>query len=233
LRNAARAGKKVGLNNDPKNIFAIAAEVLFQKPNLTSYEEIAQASDYLNDNFIKRPNVTLNNDELVDNVGSGRFDFAMMYNGDAMEANRIYNGEDVSDGKDDYHLNQIDKTKFLFGRPNIAVGSRYETTNVFSDNIVISKASNHKDLAYKFINFLTENSKDISKYVGITSPVQMTMDDLTAPGAIFHDYKTLYEPAMIDEYKVNGTELLAFDYLPNFDEKLVDDYNELIAGKIG
>lgn len=249
LKQAAQAGKRVALNNDPKNIFAIAGQVLFQKPNLETDHEIEQANQYLANDFINKPKVSLNNDELVDNVGQGRFDFAMMYNGDAVEANRIYNGEDVDNGggdDDGDFANAIaldEPTKFLFGRPNIKMANgRYQTTNVFSDNLVMSKTSHHKDLAYKFINFLISKATDISEYVGITSPVASAMDELTQPGNIFSNYKRLYYPCVDalgdpiyqqNKDKDGKEELMAFKYLPRLDEKLVDYYNELVAGKIG
>lgn len=231
LRIAARANKRVALNNDPKNVFSIAGQVLFQKPNLESIEEINDAYNYLKDDFIDRSKVSLNNDELVDNVGRGSFDFAMMYNGDAMSANRIYNGEDA---EEDFFAGS---TKFLFGRPNIQdSNSRYQTTNVFSDNMVISSNTRNKDLSYKFINFIFDHSTNISEYVGVTSPITTAMEELTQSGAVFADYKRLYYPCVdpLDGavYQTNN-EILAFKYLPGLDEKLVNLYNELIAGKIG
>lgn len=237
LLTAANANKRVVLNNDPKNIFSIGAQILYQRPNLTSKAEVNAVSNLITD-FVQRKNVSLNSDEIVDILGSHMkdfWDFALVYNGDGVAANQIYNGDD---GEEFSTL--ATKTKFLFGRPNLEVSvdgqSRFQTTNVFSDNIVIGKRSSHKTLAYEFINFLLEHDLEITRYVGTTSPIVEVNQELALnPDGPLYEYQRMYLPGIEGEpsYNLNGDEPLAFSYNPLVDDYLVNEFNNIVAGKHG
>lgn len=229
LWDAAKEGKNVALNNDPKNLFALAAEKIYQKVNLKLPSEVDSLKSEVK-NLIMPRNVSLNGDDLMTKVSQGLFDFAMMYSGDAVYANQVYNGEDAGDSTN------IGNTKFLFGRPNQKEGDLFQTTNVFSDNIVVSKRSSNPDLAYKFINFILTHAAEISSYVGTATPVQEAMDELTGADGDFEKYKMLYQPTLMDSsYQTNNGEdyILAFKYHEGTDDYLVNAFNEIVAGKIG
>ncbi|MBY7703533.1 extracellular solute-binding protein [Vibrio harveyi] len=175
---AAEAGKNVVLNNDPKNIFMIGAQLAGQIVNIESKELVDKAAEHVL-KLVRNPNVSLNGDDLIDKATDGKFDFAFMYNGDAATANTLRDEEG----------DPIGGTKgYIFGRPNkeheIKVGDkteiRYETTNIYSDSMVISKDCKNLELSYKFINFIYENALAVSEYVGQASPLVNVDEEITS-----------------------------------------------------
>ncbi|ATZ17593.1 spermidine/putrescine ABC transporter permease [Williamsoniiplasma luminosum] len=218
LWEASQAGKRLALNNDPKNLFMLAQEVRKQEVNNTSKEDIDANFELLKD-LIYSPTVSLNNDEIQSKVGTGNFDFAMIYNGDALSANQAFNHEDQEDNPNP------GTTKFIFGSPAKKHGpGKEEGTNVWSDNMVISKNSKNKILAIQFLNFVIEKYVAISDYGGPTSPSQNAIDELTSDEGAYSKYKELYTLP-----ETGGS---AFHYNKELDNYLVDKYNQLITGKI-
>ncbi|QVK06175.1 spermidine/putrescine ABC transporter permease/substrate-binding protein [Mycoplasma mycoides] len=243
LWKAAKAGKKVALNNDPKNVFMLGSQKLYQKVNLTKKSEIDAVGKELSD-LLSNTGVSLHSDDLISLVVREKFDFAVMYNGDAAYANYVHN-----EGDEDYE--KAEKSiNYIYGRPNKKHDSnnRYESTNVFSDNIVIYKDAQNLDLAYEFINFLYDNSTKITEYVGVTSPLDSTIEEMTsAPsnkneeqedgeeneGGTYHNFKNLYDPIThqnANNYQTNN-EQLSFTYNGKIDEYLVNSFNNLLANK--
>ncbi|ATZ18964.1 spermidine/putrescine ABC transporter permease [Williamsoniiplasma somnilux] len=228
LWKAKDANKRLALNSDPKNIFMLAAEKNYQKVNLNKITEVDVAAKDVK-NLILANNVSLNGDDLITKVSLGQFDFALMYNGDALYANQVYNHEDDEDDSND------GETKFIYGRPNkknVTTGYN-EGTNIFSDNMVISKKSNHQDLAYLWVNFILENMNLITSYVGIPSPSQSAMDEMLAEDGDFADYPDLYKPKDVYEGLSEEGKQLSFQYQEGIDDYLVDQYNNIVSGKIG
>ncbi|CBW53920.1 Spermidine/putrescine ABC transporter, permease and substrate binding component [Mycoplasma mycoides subsp. capri LC str. 95010] len=241
LWKAAAAGKKVALNNDPKNVFMLGSQKLYQKVNLTKKSEIDEVGKELSQ-LLSNSGVSLHSDDLISLVVREKFDFAVMYNGDAAYANYVHNEGDEDYEKADSAIN------FIYGRPNKKneQNSRHESTNVFSDNIVIYKDAQNLDLAYEFINFLYENSTKITDYVGVTSPLDSTIEEMTAApskkedgneeeeGGTYHNFKNLYDPITHQtngsKYETNN-EQLSFTYNGKIDEYLVNSFNNLLANK--
>ncbi|ACU78664.1 ABC transporter, permease protein [synthetic Mycoplasma mycoides JCVI-syn1.0] len=238
LWKAAAAGKKVALNNDPKNVFMLGSQKLYQKVNLTKKSEIDEVGKELSQ-LLSNSGVSLHSDDLISLVVREKFDFAVMYNGDAAYANYVHN-----EGDDDYEKagNSIN---FIYGRPNKKnkKNNRHESTNVFSDNIVLYKDAQNLDLAYEFINFLYENSTKISDYVGVTSPLDSAIEEMTAApkegnkedeGGTYQDFKNIYDPITHQnngsKYETNN-EQLSFTYNGKIDEYLVNSFNNLLANK--
>ncbi|WBX35875.1 spermidine/putrescine ABC transporter permease/substrate-binding protein [Mycoplasma capricolum] len=241
LWKAAKAGKKVALNNDPKNVFMLGSQKLYQKVNLTKKTEIDAVGKELSD-LLSNSGVSLHSDDLISLVVREKFDFAVMYNGDAAYANYVHNEGDEDYEKADNNIN------FIYGRPNKKNDktSRYESTNVFSDNIVIYRDAQNLDLAYEFINFLYENSAKISDYVGVTSPLDSAIEEMTAApkekngeddgedeGGTYQNFKNIYDPITYqndNNYQTNN-EQLSFTYNGKIDEYLVNSFNNLLANK--
>lgn len=219
LWEAQKANKRLALNSDPKNIFMLAAQKLFKKVNLDTKATIDQAAEEVKD-LILKSNVSLNGDDLITKVGLGEFDFALMYNGDALYSNQVYNHEDDEDDSND------GDTKFAFGRPS----KNGEGTNIFSDNMVISKKTAHQELAYLWINYIVENMNKITSYVAIASPSQSAMDEMIEEDGDFAGYPDLYNVKASDPDYAKG-KTLAFEYKGEIDDYLVDRYNEIVAGK--
>ncbi|WFQ95398.1 spermidine/putrescine ABC transporter permease/substrate-binding protein [Mycoplasma feriruminatoris] len=242
LWKAAAAGKLIALNNDPKNVFMLGSQKLYQTVNLTKKSQIDEVSNELS-TLLSNTGVSLHSDDLISIVVTEKFDFAVMYNGDAAYANYAHNEGDGDYEKANKSLN------FIYGRPNKKneKTSRHESTNVFSDNIVIYKDAQNTDLAYEFINFLYENSTKITEYVGVTSPLDSTIEEMTAAptknekeeegeeeGGTYHEFKNLYDPITHQnngsKYETNN-EQLSFTYNGKIDEYLVNSFNNLLANK--
>ncbi|KNG78922.1 spermidine/putrescine ABC transporter permease/substrate-binding protein [Mycoplasma sp. HU2014] len=235
LLKAAEAGKNVVLNNDPKNIFMIGAQLAGQTVNIESKELVDKAAEHIL-KLVRNPNVSLNGDDLIDKATDGKFDFAFMYNGDAATANTLRDEEG----------DPIGGTKgYIFGRPNkkheIKVGDkteiRYETTNIYSDSMVISKDCKNLELSYKFINFIYENAFAVSEYVGQASPLVSVDEEITSDKkdeeGFYWESKNLYLPitSQGDKFKLNGNEKLAYTYNGKVDNYLVNRFTKIVAGK--
>ncbi|WP_106078960.1 spermidine/putrescine ABC transporter permease/substrate-binding protein [Mesoplasma coleopterae] len=238
LWDAAKAGKEVILNEDPKNVFAIAGQKLFGEGNFTSKESINAASNELKD-LLKYNNVALQGDLLIENASEGKFDFAVMYNGDAALANRIYNGEEEGgDGDGETEEDSLkrdereDKINFLYGRPNAQIEGtdKFETTNIYSDNLVMARNSSHKDVAYDFINFYIQHAQDISEFTGTPTGFVETLDAAVEEGGMYEKYKTMFLPIILHEEEYKGN-LQPFFNNNTYDPILVDAFNMLRTSK--
>jgi spermidine/putrescine-binding protein len=152
----------VALNNDPKNLFLIANEFLFQSANATSTEQIDQAYDYLLD-IVRPGNVAVQGDDMLASIVTGEFDVAVMYSGDAVLA--------VSE----YLANNNHQQAFALARPNVDG----QGTNVYFDGMVLSKNTVHELAAYRFINFIRDKAVANSQYVGLASPFKAVMDEVS------------------------------------------------------
>ncbi|ATZ18209.1 spermidine/putrescine ABC transporter permease/substrate-binding protein [Mesoplasma melaleucae] len=245
LWEAAAAGKEVVLNEDSKNVFAIAGQKLYGEGNFTSQDRIDVASKELAA-LLKYKNVGLQGDSLISTASEGNFDFAVMYNGDAANANVVYNGEDGETDGDGGEIEEDlltraereDKIYFLYGRPNAKLSNnassdaveQYETTNIYSDNLVMARDSSHKDAAYDFINFYIAHAQDISDYTGTPTGFKETMEAAVEPGSMYEKYKDIFEPIILhgEGYKGN---LQPFFNNNVYDPKVVDAYNILRTNK--
>ncbi|WP_338972596.1 spermidine/putrescine ABC transporter permease/substrate-binding protein [Spiroplasma endosymbiont of Panorpa germanica] len=231
---AANAGLNVRLNEDAKNIFAIASEKMFGtiQPKLHQLDETVAELRKL----ILKPNVSLLGDNLIEKVALGDFDLALMYNGDAIYANQIFNGEaELEDEDDEFLFNQksdADNQFFIYGRPGkVHSDGHTEGTNVFSDNMVINKVNRNIDLSYKWINFMLEKAQDLTEYVGITSPIQSAMDNVVGEGGLFASYKQLYQPQITFDENAKGTAFKFTKQDEALNNKIIDAFNSLVAGK--
>lgn len=162
------------------------------------------------------PNTKLLNDDIVDEISNpNNWDVAMMYNGDLLSAINsnpsFYNG------------------KYLAIRP-------YMGTNVWTDDMVISKNSPHQDLAFKFINYIMTKQTQVtlSTKFGYTSPLQAAMDEVSNwyPTAI---WKHIYIPSdgqIADplDPKTHGPLFFNGLYTHDCDPQMQTAYNKLLAG---
>ncbi|AXK50827.1 spermidine/putrescine ABC transporter permease/substrate-binding protein [Spiroplasma alleghenense] len=229
---AANAGLNVRLNEDAKNIFAIASEKMYGtiQPKLNQIDETVKELKKL----ILKSNVSLLGDNLIEKVALGDFDLALMYNGDAIYANQIYNGEAELEDEDEMFSSRpkVDEKFFIYGRPGMTHEEGHtEGTNVFSDNMVINKVNRNIDLSYEWVNFMLEKSADLTEYVGITSPVQESMDEMTNPGGPFESYEFLYKPQITFDPNAKGTAFKFTKQDEALSNKIIDAFNSLVAGK--
>ncbi|PQP79691.1 spermidine/putrescine ABC transporter permease [Spiroplasma sp. ChiS] len=164
----AAANKRVLINNDPRNLFMLTSEKNYFKPVPTTQMEVDHGYNELA-TLLKHNNVALMNDELINAVGDGHFDFAFMYNGDAIYADTLFAKSHQ----------EASGTKLIITRPRATKAWKPETiegTNIWSDNMVLSKNARNRDLAYKFMNFIIQNSSALTEEANYTSPYQQVID---------------------------------------------------------
>ncbi|WP_338955011.1 ABC transporter permease subunit [Spiroplasma endosymbiont of Polydrusus cervinus] len=168
LWRAAAANKRVLINNDPRNLFMLTTEKKYFKPVPTTKSEIDYGYHELAI-LLKHNNVALMNDELINAVGDGNFDFAFIYNGDAIYADTLFAKS----------RREASATKLIITRPRATTEwtpATIEGTNIWSDNMVLAKNAKYPDLAYKFMNFIIQNGTALTEEANYISPYQQVMD---------------------------------------------------------
>lgn len=224
LWDAAAQGLDVALSEDSKNIFMLASEKLYGTVSpVDSYDNTKELDskdidDRINEvskeieKLVKYRNVGLYGDQLIDKVSTGNFDVAVIYNGDLIYGSQNY-----------MKSNNIEELPFSYATPNKThegpEGNFKESTNTWTDNMVISRASQHTELAYNFINFIYEKSYELTEYVGITSPIESSVEKFTKNNEKFSD---LYTPIK------NGQ---PFKLHPKYDDLMIDKLNTILGSK--
>ncbi len=100
-------------------------------------------------------------DEIIDNMAQGRKALGLIYSGDA--------------------------TYVMSENENMGYFMPETGTNVWSDAMVIPKNAENPELAYEFINYITEydESLDKSLTVGYASPNKEVLEELSGEGGEF------------------------------------------------
>lgn len=219
---AAYDNKNIFLNNDIKNLYAIAFQKINQGVSPKNKKEVEQATKLLQELIVKhKKNVTLQNDEIIDsvnrpynkNIENQLFDVAFMYNGDAVSTFLDKEGN-------------VQNRNFVVARPRKKDENNKKeySTGIWIDTLAITKNSPNKDLAYKFIQFLMKDKiqMQLSSEMGYTSGIQYALNRLTDNDGDFGGIKQVFLPA------INKNDTIFTDYLL---EEIVDQYNQKILSK--
>lgn len=244
LQKAVSLNKKIVLNNDMHNLFMLGLVTLHYQNqwnenngkggeddpykqngntfghdtpekyvNAHSNQEIDDVSKWL-EPIIHNSNTRIQSDEIIDTVAIAQgWDIAYMYNGDLLAAIR----EDFN------------HTKYQIARP-------FQGINMWNDDLVISKKSKHKDLAYDFIKYIMRPKVQValSTEFGYPSPVQEAIDEVIQlnPGTIWAE---AYNPGQGQIPPIDNPDASPGYYnglyTRTFDPYMQNQYNKLLAGQ--
>ena len=145
------------LYDSERDSFMMALKNLGYSMNTESEAELQEAYEWLVQ-CVETMEPEIVTDEIIDNMAQGRKALGLCYSGDATYI--MYENEDMG-----------------FYMPE-------EGTNLWYDSMVIPANAKNPELAYEFIDFISEYdyAYDNSSYVGYTSPNLAVMEDLAGEG---------------------------------------------------
>lgn len=148
------------LYDSERDEFMMALKYLGYSMNTTDENELNEAYEFLLQcvNTMEPEIVT---DEIIDNMAQGRKALGLIYSGDA--------------------------TYVMSENENMGYFMPESGTNLWSDSMVIPKNAENPELAYEFINYITEYDEALDKSltVGYTSPNKEVMEELSGEGGEF------------------------------------------------
>lgn len=153
---------KLYLYDSERDAFMMALKALGYSMNTKDPQELTQAYEWLK-TVIKKMNVEIVTDEVIDAMVNGNKDLALIYSGDAA-----------------YIISQNKDMRYLEPK---------QGTNIWSDGMVIPKNAKNPSLANVYINFMTsyQMSYQNSKFVGYTSANAEALTALSKKGAVFYN----------------------------------------------
>ena len=145
------------LYDSERDSFMMALKNLGYSMNTESEEELQEAYEWLVQ-CVETMEPEIVTDEIIDNMAQGRKALGLCYSGDA--------------------------TYIMYENENMGFYMPGEGTNLWYDSMVIPANAKNPELAYEFIDFISEydNAYDNSSYVGYTSPNLAVMEDLAGEG---------------------------------------------------
>lgn len=146
--------------------FLVALKALGYSANSNDPKELEEAYNWLKQ-MMETMKPVFAMDEIVDYMGSGLKDLAVLYSGDATLA--LLDNDHL-----DYYVPK-------------------EGTNLWTDAMVIPENAPNVALAHEWINFMLEEdvSRAISEEIAYTSPIENVIQSLTSSGGMFehvHSY---------------------------------------------
>ncbi len=148
------------LYDSERDSFMMALKALGYSMNTDDDGELNEAYEWLL-SCIENTRPEIVTDEIIDNMAQSRKALGIMYSGDA--------------------------TYVMAENENMGFYMPASGTNIWSDGMVIPKNAKNKELAYEFINFVSEydGAMDNSSYVGYTSPNKEVVEELYGEGGDF------------------------------------------------
>lgn len=141
------------LYDSERDVFMMALKSLGYSMNTESQQELNEANEWvLKCVQTMSPEIVM--DEIIDNMAQARKALGLIYSGDAT-----------------YVMEENDQIGFYMPQ---------EGTNIWVDAMVIPKNAKNPDLAYEFMNFISEDAHAYtnSVYVGYTSPNEEVANEL-------------------------------------------------------
>lgn len=147
----------VYLYDSERDSFMMALKALGYSMNTENRDELQQAYEWLV-RCVDTMDTEIVTDEIIDNMAQGRKALGLIYSGDA--------------------------TYVMSENENMGYFMPETGTNLWSDAMVIPKNAKNPDLAYAFMNYVSDydGAYDNSSYVGYTSPNKEVMDVLSGEG---------------------------------------------------
>ncbi|WP_303972978.1 extracellular solute-binding protein [Faecalicoccus pleomorphus] len=148
------------LYDSERDSFMMALKALGYSMNTTDQKELDEAYHWLLE-CVETMEPEIVTDEIIDNMAQGRKALGLIYSGDAA-----------------YVMSENEGMGFYMPKSG---------TNLWSDAMVIPKNAKNPELAYEFIDFISdyEASMDNSSYVGYTSSNQEVFDELSGKDGLY------------------------------------------------
>lgn len=228
---AAEDGKNILALNDIRSLYGIAFQLINQTSNPRDLPDVLKATRLLENLIVKyKKQVLLQSDEIVNSMAqpynsnhSNLFDFAVVYNGDAIAA--FYDKD-----------NNIKDRKFKAVRPRKITNEKAEGTNIWNDVAMIVKNSAKKDLAYKFLRFVLQDNiqYDLVTEFGYNTPMFAVTEEIIKD----EEYEKLIDiflPAAnyIDNKWVTKLEPSDTGFSSDFISDITDQYSRKISARLG
>lgn len=142
------------LYDSERDSFMMALKALGYSMNTDSNQQLQEAYDWLVQ-CVQTMKPEIVTDEIIDNMAQARKALGLIYSGDA--------------------------TYVMSENENIGYYLPDSGTNIWSDSMVIPKNAENVDLAYEFMNYISEyeSAYSNSSYVGYTSPNIDAMEELS------------------------------------------------------
>lgn len=148
------------LYDSERDSFMMALKALGYSMNTTDPKELDEAYNWLL-KCVETMEPEIVTDEIIDNMAQGRKALGLIYSGDAA-----------------YVMSENEDMGFYMPKSG---------TNLWSDAMVIPKNAKNPELAYEFIDFISdyEAAMDNSSYVGYTSSNQEVFDELSGKDGLY------------------------------------------------
>ena len=152
----------VYLYDSERDMFMVALKALGYSMNTTSEQELQEAYNWLVQ-CVQTMETEIVTDEIIDNMAQARKALGIVYSGDAT-----------------YIIDENDQLDYYMPE---------QGSNLWCDAMVIPNDADNVDLAYEFMNFITEYDYAYSNstYVGYTSPNQEVVTDLSTNGGDYEE----------------------------------------------
>lgn len=158
-KNADGSDRQVVLYDSSKDIVSMAMLATGHDFQYESQKAMDDARAWLTDLFQKKnDNLAIKADEILDDIPNGYYDIAFTFSGDAIYCINAT-------------LDENGQSNWDFYVPEAKGENNNVRTNIYADTMVVMKNSPAKDLAFKFIDFMSSHDASYlnTVYIGYTS----------------------------------------------------------------